>query len=223
MFCFSFQGIVKFYSILTNTKEMRYLCDFLLKIYKTNTTSSPNKSCLEKSIKITVFIFKNGMLLLITTAILTSIRPCISYILIGELDPIMPTHFPGINDLEITGYIILAVFHLYIMFVFVIGTGGADLGLMTFVIHSFSMSVIFQNAVTELNGLLKFREINTFNKSILASASRMITMSTRNKSFEVANNKHRRDRIHASLQNLILMHYDFIKLTKINVFVIIYN
>lgn len=166
------------------------------------------------------------MFLLITTAILTSIRPCISYILIGELDNIMPTHFPGINDKEITGYVIVAVFHLYILFIFVIGTAGSDLGLMTFVVHSYAMADIFQNAVNELNGLIRSKKINTSDENMHPSDTRTISMPISNTNFE-ANSKslHLRVRISASLQNLIWMHYDFIKSMKPNLcmYAIIYN
>lgn len=167
------------------------MSDFCLKIYKANTKSSPNKTYLGKSVKLTVFLFKNGMILLITTATLTSIKPCILYILTGELDPILPTHFPGINEQEAIGYTILAVFHLYIMFVFAVGTAGVDLSLMTFVIHTYTMSNIFKNAVNDLNGLIGL--------------------------------KARNNDIRSSLNNLILMHNDFIKLPKLGISLIIYN
>lgn len=156
------------------------MSDFSLKIYRANKNSSPNKTRLQNSVNLTVFIFKGGMILLIATATLTCLKPCISYVLIGKVEPIMPTYFPFIDEQELIGYTCLAVFHLYIMFIFVIGTAASDLALMTLVIHTYTMSNIFQNAVNEFNGLGAITK---------------------------RNNKH----IHASLNNLILMHIDYIK------------
>lgn len=162
------------------------MCDFSMKIYRVNTNASANKTQLQKSVNLTVFIFKNGMVLLSTTAILTCLKPCISYLLTGELDTILPTKFPGINEQKIVGYSCLAVFHTYLSSVFVMGTAGADLGLMTLVVHSYTMSHIFRNAVNEFNALVAKNQRNTNTKNI-----------------------------HASLKNLILMHIDFIKLLKL--------
>lgn len=173
---------------MKNPREFKDICEFSLKVYRANTNASPNKKRLQTSVNLTVFIFKNGMVLLSTTSILTCIRPCISYYLTGELDTILPTNFPGIDEKQIIGYTCLAVFHVYIMLVFVMGTAGADLGLMTLVIQSYTMSHIFQNAVNEFNAL--------------------VGEKTRNKNNE---------EIGASLKNVILMHIDFIKLTKIEI------
>lgn len=120
------------------------------------------------------------MVLLISTAALTCLKPCISYVLMGNVEPLLPTHFPLIDEHDIIGYACLAVFHLYIIFAFVVGTAASDLALMTLVIHVYSMSHIFQNAVNEFNGL-------------------------------VARTKRNNQLIHGSLNNLILMHNDYIK------------
>ncbi len=167
---------------MSKTKEMKYLCDFAIKVYRVNKDTSANKKRLEKSVKMTVFIFKAGTALLIATAILTCIKPAISYLLMGKLEPIIPSYIPGINEEEPTGYACTAVFHFYILFVFVIGTAATDLGLMALVIHSYTMSHIFRNAVNEFNSLVAKNEGNT-------------------------NTGH----IRASLNNLILMHIEFIK------------
>lgn len=157
---------------------MKDVIDFSLKIYRVNKNESPNKTLLEKSVHLTVFIFKAGMVLLITTAILTCIKPCISYIFIGTVEPIIPSHFPGINEHEIMGYACLAVFHVYIMFVFVIGTAASDLGLNTIVIHSFAMSHLFQNAVNEFNVLSNKDKRHIDNMAVRASLNNLIAMHT---------------------------------------------
>lgn len=51
-----FQGVVKFFCILTNSKSIKDISDFCSEIYKANTKSSPNKALLAKSV-ITVFKF----------------------------------------------------------------------------------------------------------------------------------------------------------------------
>lgn len=177
--------MVKFFCILTNRKSIKDICDFCLKIYRANTESSPNKELLAKSVNITVFIFKNGMLLLVTTATLVLVKPRISYVRNGILDPILPTHFPGINEGGVTGYTILSLYHMYIVFVFVIGTAGCDLFLMTLVVHCYTMSQIFLNFVNEFNALIQTPKRNKSNADVCIF-----------------------------LENLILMHNDFIKLPK---------
>lgn len=167
-------------SFLQKTREFKDICEFSLKVYRANTKPSANKTRLQKSVNLTVFIFKGGMTLLISTAILTSLRPCITYFLFGEVEIILPTTLPGINVHEAVGYTCLAVFHVYLLAIFVMGNAGADLGLMTLVLHTYAMSHIFQNAVNEFNSL-------------------------------VARTKRNNKLIHASLNNLILMHIDYIK------------
>lgn len=173
---FKFQGIVKFHSFLSKTKEMKDIIDFSLKIYQVNTNTSANKMRLQKSVNLTVFIFKAGMALLIMTAVLTCIRPCISYILTGKIENIIPAHFPGIDEENIKGYAFVSLFHVYLMFVFVIGTGASDLGLMTIVIHTYTMSHIFQNAVNEFNALADINKRHTDYKAIRASLNNLISM-----------------------------------------------
>lgn len=134
------------------------------------------------------------MSLLIVTAILTSLKPLISYIFIGQLDTVLPVYFPGINEQEIIGYTVLALFHVFLLFIFAVGTAGCDLGLMTFVVHCYAMSHLYQNSVNDLNGLIKRNKQNASDKD--------------------------KD-IRASLDNLIMMHNDFIKCLKLNVSIII--
>lgn len=166
------------------------MIDFSLKIYTMNKNASSNKTRLEQSVQLTVFIFKAGMALLITTAILTCIRPGISYVFNGKVEPVIPTHFPLLNEYETAGYACLAVFHLYLMFVFVLGTAGCDLGLSTFVIHAYTMSHLFRNAVNEFNVLAVNKKRDKRPKDIMA--------------------------IRSSLNNLISMHADFIKSLHLN-------
>lgn len=128
------------------------------------------------------------MCLLITTAILTVIRPYVSYILFGKVEPMLPTHLPGINEENAVGYAALLIFHFYVVFLFVGGTAASDLSLMNFVIHCHTMSKLFKNAVYDFNILVKNNKPNTPNKDI-----------------------------HASLRNLILMHADLIKLLNSNI------
>lgn len=177
-----FQGIVKFFSILANTKSIRDILDFSLKIYRANTKSSLNKTLLAKSITVTVFIFKYGMALLIITASLAVVRPCLSLIAFGTVETILPTHFQGINEEELVDYAILALYHTYICFAFVIGTAGCDLLLMVLVVHCYTMSKIFQNAIDEFNVLIKKHQRNTSNEEL-----------------------------RLFLKNVILMHNDFVK------------
>lgn len=125
------------------------------------------------------------MTLLIVTSCLTCVRPCISQFFSGKLEPILPTFFPGINESETVGYACLAAFHIYLLGVFAIGNAGSDLGLMVFCIHSYTMSKIFRNAVNEFNALM--------------------TKSERHRNAS---------EIQASLNNLIQMHIDSIKLMK---------
>lgn len=178
------------HSILTNTKSLKDISEFCLKIYKANTTPSPNKTLLARSVKVTTFIFKYGMILLVTTATLVLVKPCMSLIAFGVripvLEPILPTHFPLINEEEIIGYSILALYHTFIVYVFVIGTAGCDLFLMTLVVHGYTMSRIFHNAVVEFNDLIENRERDASSEEL-----RMF------------------------LKNMILMHNDFIKLANV--------
>lgn len=157
---------------------MKDVIDFSLKIYRVNKNASPNKTLLGKSVHLTVFIFKAGMVLLIATAMLTCIKPCISYVFTGKVEPIMPCYFPGINELEITDYACLAVFHIYILFVFVIGTAASDLGLNTIVIHTFVMSHLFRNAVNEFNVLINKDKRHINNMAVRASLNNLIAMHT---------------------------------------------
>ncbi|XP_037039116.1 putative odorant receptor 83c [Bradysia coprophila] len=182
---FGCQGIVKFHSLLNNQKEMKALCDFSLKVYRSNKESSHNKTQLEKSVHIIVFIFKGGISFLIATAILTALKPLITYCLIGKVETIIPTYFPALNEHETTGYICYAVFHTYLMFAFAVGTAGTDFGLRVLVLQSYTLSQIFRNAVDEFNSLVarNERDANTID-------------------------------VRTSLRNLILMHIDFVNFTK---------
>ncbi|XP_037031708.1 putative odorant receptor 83c [Bradysia coprophila] len=182
---FCCQGIVKFHSLLKNHKEMKAMCDFNLKVYRSNRDTSHNKTELTKAVNIIVFIFKGGISFLIVTAILTVLKPSITYLLIGKVEPILPTYIPMLNDKELTGYMCLAVFQAYIMFVFVIGTAATDFGLMVLVLQSYTLSQIFRNEVDDFNSLVAKNERNTN------------TIDVR-----------------ASLRNLILMHMDFVNFTK---------
>ncbi|KAJ6634760.1 hypothetical protein Bhyg_13339 [Pseudolycoriella hygida] len=175
-------------SLLRNHQTYNDLCNFCLKMYKANRNAGRNKTSLGKSAKITSLLFKCGMVILSTTAILTCIRPAITFASSGQLEPILPTIFPGINEQEIFGFTCLYIFHFYIMALFVMGTAGIDLGLMALVIHSHTMSHIFQNAVTDLNALAKKNNRKSDTKE---------------------------KEVRAYLNNLIAMHIDFIKYTKL--------
>lgn len=157
-------------------KSIKDISDFCSKIYRANTKSSPNKALLAKSVNVTVFIFKYGLALLITTATLVVVKPCISYVAFGVLDPILPTHFPGINEDDIIGYTILALYHVHIVFVFVIGTAGCDLFLMVLVVHCYTMTNIFQNAVNEFNALIEKHKRHTPNEELCLFLKNVILM-----------------------------------------------
>ncbi|XP_037034192.1 putative odorant receptor 83c [Bradysia coprophila] len=183
---FNCQGIVKYFCFIKNNRSVKDMLYFCSKIYRANTAPGPNKQLLAKSVKIIVFIFKNGMVLLLTTAILALLRPGFSYIVFGKLDPILPTYLPGVDEEETYGYVMLATLHTYIAFIFVTGTAGCDLLLMTQVIHLYTMTHIFRNAVDEFNALI---ERNTGRTS--------------------------RKKTRQFLRNLILMHIDYARFTKI--------
>nr|QGW45406.1 odorant receptor 33 [Bradysia odoriphaga] len=183
---FNFQGIVKYFCFIKNNRSVKDMCYFCLKIYRANTAPGPNKKLLAKSVKIIVLIFKNGMVLLLTTGTLILLKPGFCYVVFGKLDPILPTYFPGVSEEKVYGYVILATLHTYIVFIFVTGTAGSDLFLMTQVIHSYSMTLIFRNAKDEFNSLIK------------RNTGRTSTKETRQ-----------------FLRNLILMHIDYARFTKI--------
>lgn len=170
------QGIVKFHSFLSKHKDMKILVDFMVKVYGANKSTSANKNCLQKSVNLTVLIFKVGMVLLITTAILTCIRPCISYVFFGKVELIVPIYFPGIDETEIAGYSSIAALHVYILFIFVIGTAATDLGLMTVTIHSYTMAQLFRNAVNDFNSMVGNGKRNVDTKFIQAALNNLIAM-----------------------------------------------
>nr|QGW45413.1 odorant receptor 40 [Bradysia odoriphaga] len=182
---FGCQGVVKFHVFLKNHKEVKAMCDFNLKVYRSNKESSHNKTLLTTAVNIIVFIFKGGISFLIATAILTVLKPSITYLLIGIVEPVIPTYIPMLNENEFSGYVALAAFHTYLLFVFVIGTAAIDFGLMVFVLQSYTLSAIFRNAVDNFNSLVGKNEqdANTIE-------------------------------VRASLRNLILMHMDFVNFTK---------
>lgn len=135
----------------------------------------------------TVFIFKIICALFLSTALLVLSKPVISYLAYGYAEPILPVYFPGLNEEEFSDYMILALFHASICYLFVLGTAGCDLLLLTLVVHSYTMAHIVGNAVDEFNAMIRthhFRETRGSKESRLA------------------------------LRNLILMHKDFIWYTK---------
>lgn len=162
---------------------MREICFFCSKIYRANKAPSPNKQLLSKSVKITVFIFKNGMILLLMTSILVLVKPCITYIVFEKLEPILPTYFPGVDVEEAYGYAMLAFLHTYIVFIFCAGTAGCDLFLMTQVIHAYTMAHIYRNSVNEFNAIIE-RKTRRTNE----------------------------EEMRPFLRNLILMHIDYARL-----------
>lgn len=83
--------------------------------------------------------------------------PIVLYFVFGEPYQIMvPVLLPLLNEKEPLGYWIMTGYHIGVLAMAMFGTAGADIMMISFVLHMWPMCLIFSNMLTDMNeGLQK--------------------------------------------------------------------
>lgn len=122
-------------------------------IYKTNQTrDTPNYKVLLRWGRYGVLMCKVIIALCSSLGILICISPIIFYVLWGEkLVPMVPIMLPGVNEKEQLGYTITTGYHFCMLALAMFGTAGADIMMISFILHMWPMCLILTNMLTDMN------------------------------------------------------------------------
>lgn len=78
-------------------------------------------------------------------------RPLVIYLVTNEPDRILPVWVPGVDESTIRGFTLTTAYHVFVVFLAVMGTMGADTMFVIFVLYNLPMVDIFENLLHVIN------------------------------------------------------------------------
>lgn len=154
---------MKYATLHFNAAEIRQKVAQLRRMYAQNTT--PGEANFYVVWKWSGFFigFAKIMCVLVTyVAVFIIMRPLVVYWLSNELIMMVPIWLPGVDETTTLGYIITFAFHLCDALLSAVGSVGADVLFIAFVLHLWPMCEIFDRTFQMINDAAQFR---TFRSS----------------------------------------------------------
>lgn len=138
------------------------LMDEIIAIYAANAKSkSPDRLKLMKLFStITEVVLKGGFLVYCFGGLFYLINPIYSYYFKHELIPLIPVYVIFVDETTKYGFIALAIIHLSLLTMTVIGSASTDFLFITLIANMPVLSTIFVDNVEELSGILKEHTVN---------------------------------------------------------------
>lgn len=151
----SFQGFIKFHSILVYPRQMHAMVAFLHALHTANVdAATANYRTLQRSAAVALRVMQCGSFGVCAVCAAFMPLTLVANWWTGEREFALQAFVPGIDERTPIGYAVTLVFHALVLCLAATGTSTADMRLVVFVLHLRPMATMFGNLMDELNGAL---------------------------------------------------------------------
>lgn len=145
------QGITKSHLILTKTKELQKMMNFISELHTVNKNNYDNGRVLMKFARWNLLLTKFIVIVFAISFSVAIISPIPIYLITGNVEPMLPIHIPFVNLETRSGYVLQSTYVFFLIVSAYCGTTASELLLIMLTIQLAPMANIFDKAINGLN------------------------------------------------------------------------
>lgn len=132
------------------------LINKLVEVFKMNAKVTVNgrQEMLERHLTFTELLFKGGVFFYTISTFGYFLYPLYHYHTFNEVIPLVPSYLPGVDENTQTGFIILTIFHLFIIIFGLFGSACIDFNFMMIIVNVPVLANILKDNISEQNEML---------------------------------------------------------------------